>query len=163
MNTRRRRATKDRRLWTTAPAQVLVALLLLLSARLGGWPAQPAVAQQVFQGEPVLEDGAVVGRFYPVGDGGTGFEVREPFLSALGGPPVAGTPVSAPFLDADGCTYQAFQVLVLQGCPGGPVRLANTFAILEQAGADAQLLGLGVGSPERDAAAGFAEAVGIRL
>ena len=166
MNTRRRRAAKGRRLWTTAPAQALVALLLLLSAWLGGWPAQPAVAQQVIQGEPVLEDGAVVGRFYPVGDGGAGFEVREPFLSALGdlgGPAVAGYPVSAPFLDADGCTYQAFQVLVLQSCPGGPVRLANTFAILEQAGADAQLLGLGVGSPERDAAAGVVEAVGTRL
>jgi hypothetical protein len=92
--------------------------------------------------------------------------VREPFLSPfldLGGPAVAGFPVSAPFLESDGCAYQAFQVLLLQSCPGVPVRPANTFEILEQAGSDAQLLGLGVGSPERDAAASFVEAVGVRL
>src|SRR5215211_1486247 len=134
MNKRRRRAVWGRRLRATPLALALVVLVLLLSASPGGWPVQPATAQQVLQGEDVLEGGTVVGRFFRQGDDGAGFEVREPFLSALrdlGGSAVAGPPVSAPFLDADGCTYQAFQVLMLQACPGGAVRAANTFEILE--------------------------------
>ena len=109
-----------------------------------------------------------MGRFYrPSADGGAlGFEVREPFLTPfleLGGPAVAGYPASAPFLEADGCLYQAFQVLLLQACPGAPLRLANTFEIMEAAGADGALLGLGVGSAEQDSAGSFLEAVGARL
>ena len=144
---------RGRRLWATPRALALVVLLLLLSAWPGGWPVQPATAQQVLQGEDVLEGGTVVGRFFRQGDDGAGFEVREPFLSALrdlGGPAAVGPPVSAPFLDSDGCTYQTFQVLMLQACPGGAVRAANTFEILERAGADGRLLGLGVGGAEHD-------------
>ena len=43
------------------------------------------------------------------------------------------------------------------------MRLANTFEILEGAGADGVLLGLGVGSAEQDSAGSFVEAVGVRL
>ena len=166
MTTRRPRPAgglRGRR-WSARLAFGALALLALGAGALG----PPAGAQQPVPEEDVVQGGRLVGRFYDLsGDGrALGFEVREPFLTPfldLGGPPVAGYPASTPFQESDGCRYQAFQVLLLQACPGAPVRLANTFEILEAAGADGALLGLGVGSAEQDSAASFVEAVGVRL
>jgi len=118
--------------------------------------------------EPIVIDGQTIGIYYRQTGGGTGlgYEVREPFssaLQALGGPPVAGYPISVPFAGTDGCTYQAFQVLLLQACPGLDVRLANTFQILQEAGADGRLQQLGIGPGEDDHSRSFEEAVQIRL
>src|SRR5262245_35214855 len=134
MTTRRGKGARGRRPWAAPLVLGVLAYLLLLSGGPGGWPAG---AQQAPEGEDVVQGGVTVGRFYPLaGEGSTlGYEVREPFLSPfldLGGPGVAGFPVSAPFLERDGCAYQAFQVLLLQSCPGSPVRPANTFEILEE-------------------------------
>ena len=165
---RRRPRGAGVRLWIAPIALAALALFSLVAGLLEGWPARPAGAQQPILEEDIVQGGRLVGRFYrPSADGSAlGFEVREPFLTPfleLGGPAVAGYPASAPFLEADGCLYQAFQVLLLQACPGAPVRLANTFEIMEAAGADGALLGLGVGSAEQDSAGSFLEAVGARL
>jgi hypothetical protein len=111
-------------------------------------------------------DGVVIGRhFRQTGDGATvGFDVRPPFweaLGALGGAPAAGYPISVPFLGTDGCAYQAFQVVLLQRC-GEAVILANTFEILQEAGADPQLDRLGIAPGEEDASASFGEALQAR-
>ncbi|MGH2353900.1 MAG: FecR family protein, partial [Chloroflexota bacterium] len=154
-----------------SPSLILASLAMfgVLAAALLTWPARAVMAQQA-PPEVALRSasGAVVGRHYrQTGEGsGRGYDVREPFFSRfseLGGPAAAGFPVSAPFRGLDGCAYQLFQVVVLQACPGWPVQLANTFQLLEEAGADAHLIGLGIGSPERDNAGTFAEAVQIRL
>ncbi len=143
----------------------------------GGVLAAPApqgavtspVAVDVPPDEPLVDaTGAVVGHHYrQTGSGtGAGYDLREPFYSMAaeqGGVSVVGYPASAPFRRSDGCTYQVFQVLLLQACPGEPVRLANTFQILEEAGADPQLEALGIGRGQADGAASFAEAVRIRL
>ncbi len=96
----------------------------------------------------------VIGRhFRQTGDGATvGFDVRPPFweaLGALGGAPAAGYPISVPFLGTDGCAYQVFQVVLMQRC-GEAVILANTFEILQEAGADPQLDRLGIAPGEED-------------
>ncbi len=71
--------------------------------------------------------------------------------------------MSSPFPASDGCTYQAFQVLLLQQCPGQGVRLANTFEILQDAGVNPLLERAGVGPGAPDGSATFAEAVNTRL
>lgn len=165
------------RLWGPA----LVALCLLWTALAGGAFAAPApqgaVADpgggqapgQTSADEPLVNaSGAVFGHHYrQTGSGtGAGYDLREPFFSAsseLGGVSVIGYPASAPFRGGDGCTYQIFQVLLLQDCPGQPIRLANTFQILEEAGADPQLEALGIGRGWEDGATSFAEATRIRL
>src|SRR5829696_1630522 len=80
----------------------------------------PAIAQPA-ESESVVVDGAEVGRYFRQTGG---YEVREPFLTALnelGGVTRAGYPVSAPFQGVDGCIYQDFQVVLLQQCAGGAV------------------------------------------
>lgn len=159
----------------------LVTLCLLWTALASGIFAAPApqgaVAEpggvqepvQASADEPLVDaSGAVVGHHYRQTGGGTGagYDLREPFFSAsseLGGISVIGYPASAPFRGADGCTYQIFQVLLLQDCPGQVVRLANTFQILEGAGADPQLEALGIGRGWADGATSLAEATRIRL
>lgn len=158
-------------------APLLLALSLLAAMLVGGVLAAPApqgavtgpVAVDVPPDEPLVDaTGVVVGHHYrQTGSGtGAGYDLREPFYSTAaeqGGVSVVGYPASAPFRRSDGCTYQVFQVLLLQACPGEPVRLANTFQILEEAGADPQLEALGIGRGQADGAASFAEAVRIRL
>lgn len=145
-----------------------MALLVLASGPLGVWPARPAVAQGPAVEERIVAAEIVVGRHYRQASGkrGLGYDVREPFFTpyvTFGGPAWAGYPVSVPFRAGDGCVYQAFQILLLQACEALPVRLGNTFDILEAAGADPLLVGLGIGSAERDTAASLEEATGIHL
>ena len=71
-----------------------------------------------------------------------------------------GYPISVPFLGTDGCAYQVFQVVLLQRC-GEAVILANTFEILQEAGADPRLDRLGI-APARRTGASFGEALQAR-
>ncbi len=149
--------------WLRIAALVAV---LLPTGMVGGGVAS---AQALLPAEElILAGGETAGIHYRQTGAGTGlgYDVREPFLSRfthLGGPPAAGYPVSAPFWGSDGCLYQAFQVTLLQRCGDLPVRLANTFQILEEAGADDRLELLGIGRGETDSATSFADAVRIRL
>lgn len=143
-------------------------LFTLLVPVLAAVPAIAGVAAQAADEENLMGAGTVVGRHYrQTGSGtGLGYDVREPYFSrmlALGGPTSVGYPASVPFRSNDGCTYQGFQVMLLQSCPGFPVRLANTFQLLEEAGSDARLQELGIGTGEPDGSSSFEEAVGIRL
>ncbi len=155
-----RARTRPRMRLSAAAALVLAALALL--------PVPSRADSPPPDQEAIVSGGQTVGIYYRQtgGETGLGYEVREPFysaLQALGGPPVAGYPVSVPFMGTDGCTYQAFQVLLLQACPGLGVRLANTFQILQEAGADGRLQQLGIGPGEDDHSRSFDEAVQIRL
>jgi hypothetical protein len=146
----------------------LVLLLALAPASSLAWPPPAAAQTAGALEEPVLgPDGSVVGRHYrQTGDGATlGFDARPPFLPtflALGGGTGAGYPISVPFLGSDGCAYQAFQVMLLQRCGDGDVRLANAFEILQDAGVDAQLDALGIGAGESDPSATFDDALQAR-
>ncbi|MDQ3701363.1 MAG: FecR family protein, partial [Chloroflexota bacterium] len=162
-----RRTTKGTR---RGPPLLLLGLLLLVlaSGPLAVWPVRPAVAQGPAIEERIVVAEIVVGRHYRQAGGvsGLGYDVLEPFFApylGFGGPAAVGYPVSVPFRSRDGCVYQAFQILLLQACAALPVRLANTFEILEEAGADPLLMGLGVGSAERDTGATAEEAAGIRM
>jgi hypothetical protein len=151
-----------------APGVRLALLVLLALGPVAGLARPLSVAAQTAGGaleEPVVgPDGSVLGRhFRQTGDGSAlGFDVRAPFLQpflAIGGGPSAGYPISVPFLGADACAYQAFQVVLLQRCGDGDVRLANTFEILQDAGVDPQLDRLGIGPGESDPSATFDEAL----
>src|SRR5262249_5336994 len=147
---------------------VVLALLAVYGGVLAAWAARGAWAQGLPPEEDIVTGGAVVGRYYREtgGGGGLGFGVNAPFFApylGFGGPGDVGYPVSTQFRGDDGCLYQAFQVLMLQTCGGEPVRLANTFEVLHDAGADPVLIGLGLGGAERDTAASFADAVQVRL
>jgi polysaccharide biosynthesis protein PslG len=118
--------------------------------------------------QDIVTGGQVSGRHYRQTGGGTGlgYDVRVPFflaMSDLGGPSVAGFPVTAPFNGVDGCLYQGFQIVLLQQCAGGAVQRANTFQILEEAGADARLEQLGIGKGQADTGASFDQSKQIRL
>src|SRR5688572_16694060 len=145
----------------------LLAIVLLVSLLAGLTPAYAAA--QGFPEEPLVSGGQVVGRHFrqTAGESGLGFDVTKPFFTALqdlGGVELVGYPVSTQFVGVDGCLYQAFQVLLLQQCPGVPgVQLANTFQALADAGADGLLALQGIGAAEADGAASFDEAVAIRL
>ena len=145
----------------------LLATALLASLLIGQSPA-PAAAQ-AFPEEPLVSGGQVIGRHFRQtgGETGLGFDVTEPFFTALrdlGGVELVGYPVSTQFAGVEGCLYQAFQVLLLQQCPGTPgVQLANTFQALGDAGADGLLALQGIGPSESDGATSFEEAVAIRL
>src|SRR5687768_9045336 len=152
---------------------VLLALLLVgLAAPSGaGLSPRAVAAAPVPAGGPAApaEVGpAAAGYHFHEADSesGLGFDVHEPFAEAvevLGGMHVTGYPASAPFRGLDACVYQLFQVLALQSCPGVPVRPANTFEMLTDAGADPDLAALGIGMGESDGATSFVEAVRIRL
>src|SRR6266542_2147136 len=154
-----------------APAAILLLVALALAGAVtlvGIAPGAPTTGADGEE-EPVLGAGAqVIGWHYRQGGGATGlgYDVREPFLAALrtlGGPDVAGYPISAPFLAGDGCLYQLFQILPLQACPDRPAEPANTFQLLEAQGADEALLALGIGPGEREDSVGAAAAVERRL
>src|SRR5688500_20248503 len=101
----------------------------------------PAVLAQTPDEQALISGNVEIGRHFRQAGGGTGlgYDVREPFYSAmlaLGGPTATGFPVSTPFQGVDGCLYQDFQVFLLQSCAGGPVVRANSFQILEGNGPD---------------------------
>jgi hypothetical protein len=131
--------------------------------------AVEVAAQGTPDDEPVFSGGVQAGRHYRQtgGETGLGFDVVEPFFSAmqdLGGVELAGYPISTPFIGADGCLYQAFQVLVLQQCPGTVgVQPANTFQTLEEAGVDGLLALHGIAPAEADGGNSFEESIAIRL
>jgi hypothetical protein len=138
-----------------------LATLTLLGQSLALAPTP--VSAQSTESDPVIVAGAEVGRYYRQTGG---YEVREPFLTALnelGGVTRAGYPVSAPFQGVDGCIYQDFQVVLLQQCAGGAVVRANTFQILEENGADERLSQLGIQKGEADPGTTFEQAKANRL
>ena len=118
--------------------------------------------------EPITVDGNTVGRHYRQagGDSGQGFDVVGKFfdkMRALGGVDVTGYPISSVFPASDGCSYQAFQKLVLQECKAGPIDVANTFQILEDAGADSFALARGIRSGDDDKASSAEDSRRVRL
>ena len=144
-----------------------LAALALIGQSLALSPA-PSVLAQAPEEQPLLSGSVVVGRHYRQTGGGTGlgYDVREPFYSAmlaLGGPTATGFPVSTPFQGVDGCLYQDFQVVLLQSCAGGPVVRANSFQILEEYGADERLQQLGIGRGQTDPGTTFEQAKVNRL
>ncbi|MBI3972790.1 MAG: hypothetical protein HY332_16055 [Chloroflexi bacterium] len=171
---RRAAGTRGRRLASGSIwLRLLIGAVLVVSAT-GPLGVAPAGADSLSQTapladeEPVVVGGTVAGLHFRQTGGGTGlgYDVRDAFLTALnelGGPAAAGYPVSAPFQGVDGCGYQALQVALLQLCPGLPLQLANTFQILEEAGADGRLEELGIGRGQTDESTSFEEAVRIRL
>lgn len=131
-----------------------LALIALLGQSLALVPV-PAVLAQTPDEQALVSGGVEIGRHFRQAGGGTGlgYDVREPFYSAmlaLGGATATGYPVSTPFQGVDGCLYQAFQVVLLQSCAGGPVVRANSFQILEEYGADDRLQQLGIGKGQTD-------------
>jgi hypothetical protein len=164
-----RAARRARRL--VVPLVALLALLGGLLAPAGPSPAEAQVAAaSVRAGIPAPQPPVPGARHFHevLGEAGPGYgyDVREPFagaVEALGGVYVTGYPASAPFQGTDTCVYQLFQVLALQACPDVPVRPANTFEMLADAGADADLASLGIGAGEPDGATSFDEAMRIRL
>ena len=144
-----------------------LAALALIGQSLALAPVPTVLAQSPDE-EAIVDASGQPGRHFRQTGGGTGlgYDVREPFFSAmeaLGGSTAAGFPVSAPFQGADGCLYQAFQVVLLQQCAGGAVVRANTFQILEEHGADERLNQLGIGPGQSDPGATFEEAKRNRL
>ena len=128
----------------------------------------PVSRAEAVPDEPVMAGATQVGRHYRQagGDTGNGFDVTGPYferMRALGGVDVTGYPISSPFPATDGCQYQAFQRLVMQRCKDGPVDLANTLQILEDAGANGYLATLGIKPGEDDKAANFEDAKRVRL
>ncbi|HET7768310.1 MAG TPA: hypothetical protein VFN74_06005 [Chloroflexota bacterium] len=149
------------------PLARAIAALALIGQSFALGPLPTALAQTPDE-EAIVDATGQPGRhFRQTGAGtGLGYDVREPFFSAmtaLGGPTATGFPVSTPFQGVDGCLYQAFQVVLLQQCAGGPVARANTFQILEENGADERLNQLGIGPGQSDPGATFEQAKANRL
>src|SRR5688500_15913388 len=147
-------------------ARALAALALIGQSLLLS-PA-PTVLAQTPDEQALVSGGVEIGRHFRQAGGGTGlgYDVREPFYSAmlaLGGPTATGFPVSTPFQGVDGCLYQDFQVVLLQSCAGGPVVRANSFQILEEYGADDRLQQLGIGRGQTDPGTTFEQAKANRL
>ncbi len=118
--------------------------------------------------EPLTVDGSVVGRHYRQAGGGSGqgFDVTGKYFDkmvALGGVSETGYPISSVFPATDGCRYQAFQKLVLQECKDGPIDVANTFQILEEAGADGFALARGIKPADDDKASSADDSRRVRL
>ena len=118
--------------------------------------------------EPITVDGNTVGRHYRQagGDSGQGFDVVGKFfdkMRALGGVDVTGYPISSVFPASDGCSYRAFQKLVLQECKAGPIDVANTFQIVEDAGADGFALARGIRPGDDDKASSSDDSRRVRL